>query len=289
MSPIAVTIAACALSLSLCPVVMVGNARSDPPAPETAPAAPAVPVGANAAEATIRVLRTREVRQSVEPGATLKSPQLFSDDGPKVGSWLMFDLALEGIPDSSRLVSVELLSACAKDDLGTDLVGPMIAQASGNTKEWQERSILVHDDAPSIRWFVTAPPRTASTVDGSLVVRAKMAAKRDTLVLRPTQTWQKLDHPSVNGLNAEYRWSNVAGLGPYLEVRPREAAEYVYSFSPRPPQFRGRAKYSGADSKGVQYLLTKDTAESSEVKVQILGDVKTVEATLTMKTHELPK
>lgn len=254
------------------------------------PEAPsAVARSGESAAMSLRVLRTREVRQTFEPGMTLESPLVFADDGPKVGGWLMFDLAFDGVVDSSRIVSVELLSASAKDDLGTDLVGPMLVQAGGDVKKWQGRSILVHDAAPSIRWFVVAPPRKATSVDGTLVVRAKIAARRDTRTIKPTGEWKKLDHESVNGMNAEFRYSRPSGMGPYLEVRPRGAEDYIFSISPRPPQFRGRAKYSVADRNGVDFLLAKETPEGADVSVQILADVKSVEATLVLKGHELPE
>lgn len=238
---------------------------------------------------SLRVLQAREVRQSFAPGVTLESPLVFVDDGPKIGSWLMFDLAFDGVPDSSRIVSVELLSASAEDELGTDLVGPMLAQAGGDVKKWQGRSILVHDAAPSIRWFVIAPPRKASTVDGTLVVRAKLAARRDTLTIKPTGAWKSLDHESVKGMNAEFRYSRPSGMGPYLDVRPRGVEEYIFSISPRPPQFRGRAKYSAADRNGVEFLLAKETPEGVDVSVQVLADITTIDATLVLKGHELPK
>lgn len=220
---------------------------------------------------------------------TLESPHVFVDDGPKVGNWLSFDLALDGIPDSSRIASVELLSASAADDLGADLVGPMIAHAGGEMSTWQSRSILVHDAAPSIRWYVVAPSRRASTVSGTLVVRAKIAARRDSLVLKPTRAWKRLEHASVNGMNAEFRYRREGELSVYLEVRPRGVEDFMFFIHPRPPQFRGRAHYSSADSQGVSFLLAKDTPEGADVRVQILADVTTLDATLTLNAHALPK
>ncbi len=77
-------------------------------------------------------------------------------------------------------------------------------------------------------------------------------------------------------------------MGPYLDIRPRGVEELLYSIAPRPPQFRGRAHYTSADRFGTQFLLAKGTPEGADVTLQILADITTVEATLTLNGHTLP-
>lgn len=249
---------------------------------------PTQPQPQKSEEASLRVLRTREVRQFEAPGVRIDSPLVFSDPAPKSGNWLTFDLAFDGIPDSSCMVGVELLSASATDDLGTDLIAPIIKHAGNDPKKWHERSLLLHDSAPTFRWFVTAPSRTATSITATLVVRARIAARRDTLVVKPTREWKKFDHPSTQPLNGEFRFRRESELSVYLDTRPRGVEDFIFSISSRPPQFRARAHFSEADRNGVAFLLAKDAAEGADVRVQILADTKSVEATLVLKNHPLP-
>lgn len=243
----------------------------------------------NKPTATLRLVRTRELRQQFEPGESLESPHaVFDNGGPPGGDWLMFDLAFAGIPEKSRVVHVKVVSESAKDDVGTDLVAGVMERLRGDLRKRAEQAILMSDAAPAIRWFVAAPPRKAATVDAALVVRAEISAKRDPLEIRPTREWQALDHPSVNGMKAEYRWSTPAGMGPYLEVRPRGVEKYINFISARPPHFRGRAHYSSGDSYGVSFLLAKGTAEGEAISIDLHADLKTVDATLKLNAHPLP-
>ncbi len=146
---------------------------------------------------TLRLLRTRESRQSLENDAPLEATFVGTEGGPPHGNWLAMDLTLENVPASSRLVSVEIVSASVMDDLGTDLLAAMIKDVGANPKSWTDRSLLMHDTAPSVRWFVAVPPRRARTIDATLIVRMRVAATKETIVLAPTSSWTKIESPSL--------------------------------------------------------------------------------------------
>lgn len=257
-------------------------------APDAAvPVPPAAPADAPATT-TLRVLRTREFRERFEPGTDKQRVMLSPTPGVGMGDWLVFDLSLEGLPSTSRIVDVEMTSASAKDDLGNDLIGPLVKLCADDPKEFATRYVQPGEQGPTIRWLIAAPQRAAKSIDATLLVRVRVASGLDTLTLRPTGDWRRLEHPSMDGLKAEYRRSSIGTLGPYLNVRPRGAETLIYGLSPRPPQFRGRAAPSGRDSFGASFLLAKDTPEDAEVQVSILSGIQTYEATLTLKAHDLP-
>lgn len=263
-------------------------ARSDgntPPPPvygETSTDAATVP-------ASLRLVHSTEVRHRFEPGVTLENAPHFRSGGPPTGKWLMCDLLIDGMPQTSRVMRVTVLSEAASDDLGNDLIKSIQTKVDNDPIVRLNRDIVVEPRGPAIGWTIAAPARSASTFDAALHVRATVSARRDDVKIRPTREWQPLKHPSTDHLKVEYRWQSRGGDNTYLEMRPPAVEEYIYFLAPQPHARRsGRPHFSATDSTSGDFTLESGTPEGAEIHLQLHADIKTIEAVLTLDNHPLP-
>ncbi|MFO0832488.1 MAG: hypothetical protein U0637_11705 [Phycisphaerales bacterium] len=276
-APVALACAACSALLTGC--------HSPPPRPVAPPSA-----HPTTTETTLSLLRTCEHRESFAPATSLETAGLFLEGIPSKGEWLMFDIAVPDVPPSTRIVDAEFIAASATDNLGADLVGPLIRQYQdhpGDVRDWTSQTLRLHDAAPTLRWFVQAPSRSATTVNASLRIKLRVSDARDTITINPTRDWQAFDHGALKDLNAQYRWSADGSLT-RLSIRPRAAETMIFFLSPRPPQFRGRPHWSSADSQAMSYLLANNTPEAAPVTLQTFANIRTIDAVLTLSNHPLP-
>ncbi len=246
-------------------------------------------VDARPTPAALRLVHTTEVRHRFEPGVTLENAPYFGSGGPPTGKQLMCDLVIDGLPKTSRVMSVAVLSEEARDDRGSDLIKTIRARVDNDSIMRLNRDIAFETAAPAIRWYLAGPARSASTFDAALHVRATVSARRDDLKIRPTRDWQPLKHPSIDHLNVEYRWHTSGGENTYLEMRPPAVEQYVYFLAPQAHGRRsGRPHFSAADSTSGDFGLERGTPEGAEIHLQLHADITTVEAVLTLDDHPLP-
>jgi|GEM_PF-5053900 len=255
-------------------------------------------VGAEAAKAAgakLRLLRTRELRQGYEAGVSPATASGLAQSGlPASENWLLLDLVMDGAPEKARIVSAEFVSATARDDLGADLVGPAMKRVEGRDptktlERWSEQTLLKHDHAPALCWYLAAPERGAKEFTANLVVRLELSGKRDQVAVPGDREWHPLEHPSLRGLNARARVRSEGEiLGWYLEVEPREAAKYLMWVRPSPPQFTGRAHWSSADRNGMSYKLAKHYKPGDSVEIDVMAELSVVEAEFAVEKQRLP-
>lgn len=282
-----------ALRIGTCLTLLLGSIVAlamQPPTSPTQPTAPSPQVApAPTNPGTMRLARITEVRRRFAPGVSLQTAPYFEGGGPPTGNWLMCDLLIDGQPQTSRVMRVTTVSESASDDLGTDLIKSIQTRIDNDPIVQMRREIVLEGRGPAMRWYVAAPARSASTFDATLYVRVDVSAWRDDITLNPTKDWQRLEHPSINHLNVEYRWKKVGGESAYLEMRPPAVVEYVYFVAPQPFALRfGRPRFSASDSSSGSFLLDRDAAEGAEVRLQLHADITSLEAVLTLDDEPLP-